>query len=114
MECPVCEYQWPEGTPVCLRCEYDFTNSDARRALGLLRRQNAAGNTMWFVGTALIFFSFAALFGLAPAIGAVIAWGQLVSGALLVTFGLLKSDAAKKRLTKAKERMQLPAARVVR
>ena len=69
---------------------------------------------MWFAGTALVFFSFATLFGLAPAIGAVLAWSQLVSGALLVTFGLIKADGAKKRLTKAKERMQLPVARVIR
>jgi cytochrome c biogenesis protein CcdA len=113
VQCPLCEYAWPDGTPICLRCHYDFENRDGRLALSRLRRQSLTGNSMWFAGTALIFFSFAVLFGLAPTLGVVFGGAMMCGGVMLVAFGLGLADEAKKRLTKAKERMQLPPARVL-
>jgi hypothetical protein len=113
VKCPLCDYQWIEGTPACLRCEFDFANNDARHAIQRLERKNLAGNGMWLAGTAMVFFSFAALFGLGPALGGILALALLVGGVMLVTFGLITADGAKKHLVTAKERTKLPPARVL-
>ena len=113
MQCPICEYGWPEGTPVCLRCHYDFANRSAHAALSRLKTKNLVGNTMWFGGTGLVGGAIALFFSLGPQFGGIPAMFMFLPGVLLVTFGLVKADEAKKLLVRGKERTQLPPARVL-
>jgi hypothetical protein len=113
VDCPICDHAWPDRTPQCLRCCYDFTNRDARMAIRRIRREGLRANAIWLTGTAMVFLAPAALFGLGLVVAGVVALSLLTGGALLVTFGLLQSDCAKKRLARALERTQLPPARLL-
>jgi hypothetical protein len=113
MKCLLCGTDVSDA-PSCWACGYDVERNDARPAIARIKQQSLRANVMWLAGVAMVFLAPAIVFqspGLMLGLfgGAVVASG----GVVLVTFGLINGDRATKRLAKARERTQLPAARVI-
>lgn len=113
VHCPICDYRWPESTPRCLRCEYDFEHRDARVAIARIRTARARANAMWLAGSAIVFLAPAALFGLGVAFAGLLALAMFAAGVVLVVFGLIEGETASRQLGQARRRTQLPPARVI-
>lgn len=113
ISCPICGHTWPAAMPQCLRCYFDLAHNDASEARERLERRTRRANTMWIVGSAMVFVAPAAIFGLPIIVGGLLGMSMFSVGVLLVTFGLIQGDSAKKQLERVKERTQLPPARLL-
>lgn len=113
LSCPICGQVWPQSTPQCLRCYFDLANNDASEARDRLERRTRRANAMWLGGSAMVFLAPAVMFGLPLAVGSLLGMSMFSVGVLLVTFGLIQGDSAKKLLIRVKDRTQLPPARLL-
>ena len=111
MQCPLCDHVWPDGRHVCT-CGYDLDRHDARAAIQRLRTEILHANGMWIAGSAAVFLA-PAVFFVGVGMLALLALVLFGGGITLVTLGLVRGDAAKKRLVRATERTQLPPARLI-
>lgn len=113
MKCPLCDVDGPDDAVRCWSCSYDFEHQDARTALTRARVSMRRANTMWLAGLGLVFLAPALVFQSIIIVG--LLGGALVAsaGVLLVTFGLINGDRAKKRLVQLESRTALPPARIL-
>lgn len=113
MRCPLCEVEGADDAAICRACGWDFEHQDARPAIARAKRGLRQANTMWLAGLALLFLAPALVFQSVIIIG--LLGGALVAsgGVLLVTFGLINGDRAKKQLVQLEKRTALPPARVI-
>lgn len=112
LHCPICEVRWYRAPTACV-CGFNFETQDTRIAIRNARAASVRANTMWITGGVMVFLAPALMFHQINAITGMIGGLLGTGGALLAVFGILRGDAAKKCLTRAKERNQLPTARVV-
>jgi hypothetical protein len=113
MVCAVCNDAWPEGTRSC-HCGYDFTTRDPALAIARFRREARYGNRVWRRGlVALVFLPVTLAIGSLPT-GMMLAMGQLGLALIWIVQGLVRADIANKKLSAAKQLIQLPTARLLR
>jgi hypothetical protein len=112
--CPICDRVEREDHPFCT-CGYNFANHDPRPAIRHLRSNSRVANIMWFVGTLMIFLAPAVFFAtILNMLTLLVAVALAGGGVVLVTLGLMKGDAAKRQLAKARELPALPEARIIK
>ena len=116
--CPICDERWPSRPPRCL-CGYDFETGDPSRALIIIGDRMKRARRLTRIGSG-VFLSIPLLWlyvsYLAPhlLLLAVLAFPlQLGIGVTLVGGGILRGARDGQRLKAARQKMQLPAARVI-
>jgi hypothetical protein len=113
MKCPVCDDRWPADAIRC-QCGYDFETRDPSVAIVRYRRDARNGNRLWWSGLFML-IGLPVAIGLLPGspMGFLISVAQAGVAVTWIVQGLVRAERANKRLSAAKQLVQLPAARVV-